>query len=165
MPLTSADLARAVLEAARARRVLIVTAESCTGGMVAAALTDVAGSSDVFERGFVSYADQAKRELLGVPPETLAAFGAVSRETAAAMAQGALTASPAQLAVSVTGVAGPGGGSAEKPVGLVWFATAERGSEPKAVERRFGDLGRGGVREAATLTALELLLERLRQAG
>jgi len=156
------ELAAAVLAAARARGWMIATAESCTGGLIAAALTDVAGSSAVFERGFVTYANAAKRELLAVPEDVLTRFGAVSAETAAAMAEGALLRSPADLAVSVTGVAGPGGGSAEKPVGLVWFATAVRGEPARPVERRFGDFGRAGIREAATQFALELLLERLR---
>ena len=154
-------LARAVLDAARARGWTLATAESCTGGMVAAALTDIPGSSEVFERGFVTYANAAKEELLGVPAEVLARHGAVSGETASAMAEGALRSSPASLAVSVTGVAGPGGGSLEKPVGLVWFATAVRDQSVVLEERRFSDLGRAGVRLAATRTALELLLARL----
>jgi len=158
-------LARAVLEAAAARGWMIAAAESCTGGMIAAALTDIPGSSAVFERGFVTYANAAKIELLEVPAALLAAEGAVSGPVAAAMSEGALRRSPAKLAVSVTGVAGPGGGSPEKPVGLVWFATALRGRPAVPVERRFGDLGRAGVREAATRTALELVLERLTQAA
>ena len=154
-------LARAVLDAARARGWTLATAESCTGGMVAAALTDIPGSSEVFERGFVTYANAAKEELLGVPAEVLARHGAVSGETASAMAEGALRSSPASLAASVTGVAGPGGGSLEKPVGLVWFATAVRDQSVVLEERRFSDLGRAGVRLAATRAALELLLARL----
>jgi nicotinamide-nucleotide amidase len=154
-------LARAVLDAAQTRGWMLAAAESCTGGLVAAALTDIPGSSAVFERGWVTYANPAKQELLGVPAETLARFGAVSGPTAAAMAEGALARSPAHLAVSVTGVAGPGGGSPEKPVGLVWFACALRGQSAQPTERRFGDLGRGGVRDAATRFALELLLDRL----
>jgi nicotinamide-nucleotide amidase len=154
-------LARAVLDAAAGRGWMIAAAESCTGGMIAAALTDIAGSSAVFERGFVTYANAAKQELLGVPGEVLARHGAVSGETAAAMAGGALRGSPADLAIAVTGVAGPGGGSPEKPVGLVWFATAIRDGCAEAVERRFGDLGRAAVRRAATDFALQLLLNRL----
>jgi nicotinamide-nucleotide amidase len=157
----SEALARAVLEAAARRGWMIAAAESCTGGMIAAALTDIAGSSAVFERGFVTYADAAKQELLEVPAEVLARYGAVSGETASAMAEGALRNSPADLAVAVTGVAGPGGGSPEKPVGLVWFATALRAGPAEPVERRFGDLGRAGVRRAAADFALHLLLERL----
>ena len=117
----------AVLDACRARGWHVATAESCTGGLVAAALTAIAGSSDVVERGFVTYSNEAKSELLGVPPATIAAHGAVSAETAAAMAEGAVARAPVDLAVSITGVAGPGGGSAEKPVGLVYFGVARRG--------------------------------------
>ena len=157
----SEALARQVLEAARARGVMIATAESCTGGLVAAALTDIAGSSVVVERGFVTYSNAAKRDLLGVPAELIERHGAVSEPVVRAMADGALAASPADLAVAVTGVAGPGGGTPDKPVGLVWFATAMRGAETRSTERRFGDLGRRAVRLEATRTALQLLLERL----
>ena len=153
--------ARALLDAARARGLMIALAESCTGGMVAAALTDVAGSSAVVERGFVTYSNAAKRDLLGVPAELIGRHGAVSEPVARAMAEGARAASPADLAVAVTGVAGPGGGTPEKPVGLVWFATAMRGAETRSTERRFDDLGRRAVRLEATRTALQLLLERL----
>ena len=149
--------ARAVIDLARAKGVKIVTAESCTGGLVAGLLTEIAGSSDVVERGFVTYSNAAKRELLGVSADTLAAHGAVSEATAREMAQGALAASLADLAVSVTGIAGPGGGSAEKPVGLVHFACAARGGGAAASERRFGDLGRSAVRLASVAHALELL--------
>src|SRR5271168_2570870 len=120
----------------------IATAESCTGGLVAALLTEIPGSSAVVERGFVTYSNAAKRELLGVPAATLETHGAVSEATARAMALGALAHSRAQVAVSVTGIAGPDGGSAEKPVGLVHFARAGPGRAVVAVERRFGDLGR-----------------------
>ena len=157
----SEALARAVLDAAVRRGSTIAAAESCTGGMIAVALADIAGSSAVFERGFVTYANAAKEELLGVPADVLARHGAVSAETAAAMAGGALRHSPADLAVAVTGVAGPGGGRPDKPVGLVWFATAVRGAPAQAVQRRFGDLGRAGVRRAATDAGLELLLQAL----
>lgn len=159
--MTIDDLAQRVLTAARARRWMIATAESCTGGMIATALTDIAGSSDVFERGFVTYAYAAKTDLLGVPQALMARHGAVSAEVAVAMAEGALRNSPADLVVSVTGVAGPGGGTMDKPVGLVWFASARRGEPARAMERRFGDLGRARVREAATRTALELLVQHL----
>lgn len=151
------ELAKAVLAEARQRGLRIAAAESCTGGLVAAALTGIAGSSDVFERGFVTYANAAKTELLGVPAAVLERAGAVSAETAGAMAEGALGASPADLAVAVTGIAGPGGGSAGKPVGLVWFALARRGRAVETLEQRFGDLGRGQVRLAATRCALDLL--------
>ncbi len=135
----------------------IATAESCTGGLVAALLTEVPGSSAVVERGFVTYSNEAKREMLGVPEATLQAHGAVSEATARAMARGALAHSRARVAVSVTGVAGPGGGSAEKPVGLVHFACAGPGGRLVAVERRFGDLGRAGIRLASVEQALALL--------
>jgi nicotinamide-nucleotide amidase len=149
--------AHALLDRCRVRGLKIATAESCTGGLVAGLLTEIAGSSDVVERGFVTYSNEAKRELLGVAEETLAAYGAVSEPTAREMARGALARSRADLAVSVTGVAGPGGGSAEKPVGLVHFACAARGGEVAAAERRFGDLGRGAVRMAAVAQALAML--------
>ncbi len=135
----------------------IATAESCTGGLVSALLTEIPGSSAVVERGFVTYSNAAKHELLGVPAATLAAYGAVSEETARAMAVGALGASNAQVAVSVTGIAGPDGGTPEKPVGLVLFARAGPGHAIVARERRFGDLGRSGIRMASVDAALELL--------
>ena len=135
----------------------IATAESCTGGLVAGLLTEIPGSSAVVERGFVTYSNDAKRELLGVPAATLESHGAVSEATARAMAEGALARSHAQLAVSVTGVAGPDGGSAEKPVGLVHFACAGPGAAIVAIERRFGDLGRSEIRTASVEQALELL--------
>ena len=154
-------LARAVLDAARGRRAMIATAESCTGGLIAAAITDIAGSSEVFDRGFVTYSNAAKRDLLGVPPELIEREGAVSEAVARAMAEGALAASAATLAVSVTGVAGPGGGSPQKPIGLVWLATAMRGEPTRATKRRFGEVGRATVRLEATRAGLRLLLERL----
>jgi nicotinamide-nucleotide amidase len=156
-------LASQVLSEARARGVRLATAESCTGGLVSAALTDIAGSSDVFERGFITYSNEAKQDLLGVPAATLRVHGAVSAETAAAMAEGALTRSRADLAVSITGVAGPGGGSEAKPVGLVQFATASRMSGTQNRQMSFGDLGRAGIRAAATRVALEMLLEAIRR--
>lgn len=155
------ELAGRVLALCAERGVMLATAESCTGGMIAAALTDIAGSSSVFERGFVTYSNDAKRDMLGVSPATLAAFGAVSRETALEMAQGALARSRAGIAISVTGVAGPGGGSAEKPVGLVWFGLAFSGAPARAVERRFADEGRGAIRLAARDFALQLVLDAL----
>ena len=138
----------------------IATAESCTGGLVAAALTEIAGSSDVFERGFVTYSNEAKMEMLGVSEDVISTFGAVSVATAWAMALGALMHSDADVAVSITGVAGPGGATANKPVGLVVFARAVRGEDPEAVfadTRQFSDLGRAEVRRRAALVALELL--------
>jgi nicotinamide-nucleotide amidase len=162
------DLARravVLVQAAAARRIRIVTAESCTGGLVSGLLTDVAGSSAVLERGFVAYSNRAKTELLGVSETTLAKAGAVSAQTAAAMATGALAHADATLAVAITGIAGPGGGSPEKPVGLVVFGLARRGASPMTVERRFGDLGRGAVRLAAVDQALRLLEDAVAQDG
>jgi nicotinamide-nucleotide amidase len=149
-------LAQAALDACRARGWHIATAESCTGGLVAAALTAIAGSSDVVERGFVAYSNEAKAELLGVAPATIAAHGAISAATAAAMAEGALARAPIDLAVSVTGVAGPGGGSAEKPVGLVQLGLARRGGACRT-ERHVFSGDRTAVREAALRAALRLV--------
>ncbi|MDN2564666.1 nicotinamide-nucleotide amidohydrolase family protein [Aquibium sp. A9E412] len=160
----SADLtalARSVLGAAEHRGVMIATAESCTGGLIAARLTDIAGSSAVVDRGFVTYSNAAKTEMLGVPEATLAAHGAVSRETALAMAEGALARSHAGLAVSVTGIAGPGGGSTEKPVGLVWFGLAATGRPAHASRRIFADRGRDFVRRESVAVALRLLLDAI----
>jgi nicotinamide-nucleotide amidase len=142
------------------RGVMCATAESCTGGMVAAAITDVAGSSAWFDRGFVTYANEAKCELLGVPAATIARHGAVSEATARAMAEGALARSRAFIAVAVTGIAGPGGGSPEKPVGTVCFAWAVRDAPTQAATRRF-DGGRAAVRRAAAAEALHGLLARV----
>ncbi|MGE0628687.1 MAG: CinA family protein [Hyphomicrobiaceae bacterium] len=150
---------------AREQRLKIATAESCTGGLIAGLLTEVPGSSDVVERGFVTYSNEAKIELLGVPAEVIAAVGAVSRETALAMAQGAIGHSHADIAVAVTGVAGPGGGSAEKPVGLVHLALHRRGGETVHREMRYGDLGRGGIRLATVTTAIDMLEQALAQRG
>jgi nicotinamide-nucleotide amidase len=136
---------------------MIATAESCTGGLIAGLLTEIPGSSAVVERGFVVYSNAAKEELLGVPASTLERSGAVSEETARAMAEGALKASRAYVAVSVTGIAGPDGGSAAKPVGLVHFAYARRGAATVAREERFGDIGRDAVRLAAVRVGLDLL--------
>lgn len=151
------SLARDVLEKAAAAQMMITAAESCTGGMVMAALTDIPGSSSVVERGFVTYSNAAKTEMLGVKPATLAAHGAVSEEVAAEMARGALAASRAQLAVSVTGIAGPGG-SEHKPEGRVCFGVA-RGETVQTETVEFGALGRGNVRVAARDHALRLLLD------
>ena len=148
--------ASALLDRARDAGLLIATAESCTGGLISAALTEIPGSSDVFERGFVTYSNAAKTEMLGVDPRMIEAAGAVSHEVAQAMAQGALLKSNADIAVSVTGVAGPGG-SARKPAGLVHFGLARRGGGVSAIVRRFGDRGRGEVRLTSALTALDLL--------
>jgi nicotinamide-nucleotide amidase len=155
------ELARQVLEVCGKRGVMLATAESCTGGMIAAALTDIAGSSTVVDRGFVTYSNEAKTEMLGVLPETLEAYGAVSRETALEMASGALARSRAGIVVSVTGIAGPGGGSAEKPVGLVWFGLAVEGQRAVAERRVFDASGRGFIREESVKTALSLVLQCL----
>jgi nicotinamide-nucleotide amidase len=141
----------------RAAGLMAATAESCTGGLIAGLLTEIPGSSNVLERGFVVYSNAAKEELLGVPAETLASYGAVSSETAVAMAEGALRASRAEVAVSVTGIAGPDGGTAGKPVGLVYFACARRGKPTVAREERFGDIGREAVRLASVRIGLDLL--------
>lgn len=161
LPSELVALADTVLEAARARSAMLAAAESCTGGLVAAALTEIAGASDVFDRGFATYSNAAKESMLGVPSVVLERFGAVSEQTARAMADGALARSNAAFAVSITGVAGPGGGSAAKPVGLVWFALAASGAPTQALERRFGDIGRSEVRVKSALQALELLARAL----
>jgi nicotinamide-nucleotide amidase len=143
------------------RGLKLTTAESCTGGMAAAAITDIAGSSKVFERGFVTYSNEAKTELLSVAATLLAQHGAVSAEVAVAMAEGALSHSRADIAVSITGIAGPDGGSAEKPVGLVHFAVATRSASTHAVQR-FGNLARSEIRMKATAFALSLVLAQLK---
>lgn len=150
--------AQKLLAAYAAQKNLIVTAESCTGGLVAALLTSIAGSSAVFERGFVTYSNEAKTEALGVPQDLLDRFGAVSAEVAEAMAVGALAHSRAQVALSITGIAGPGGGTLQKPVGLVYFGCGEKG-RITILEKRFGEQGRDEVREASVDIALGLLLE------
>ncbi len=147
------------------RGLKIVTAESCTGGLVAGALTSIAGSSAVLERGFVTYSNEAKVELLGVPAELIASVGAVSPEAAAAMACGGLAHSRADIAVSVTGVAGPAGGTPSKPVGLVHFACAARHEKPKLLEKRFGDVGRTLIRQKSVEVALDLLVEAALNIG
>ena len=154
-------LARAVLDAGTHRGIMLATAESCTGGMIVAALTDIAGSSAVVDRGFVTYSNAAKMEMLGVSAATLDAHGAVSAKTALEMAAGALARSHAGLALSVTGIAGPDGGSAEKPVGLVWFGLARQGFQPIAEQRIFEDRGRDFIRRETVRTALEMALTAL----
>lgn len=151
--------AKVLLDLCRTRKLKIAAAESCTGGLLAATLTEIAGSSDVFERGFVTYSNEAKHAMLGVPPGTLESHGAVSRETAEAMAKGAVTQAPVDLAVSITGIAGPGGAVAGKPVGLVHFAGASRRGQLVHQERRFGDIGREQVRIESVLQALATLRE------
>jgi nicotinamide-nucleotide amidase len=154
-------LAQAVLAEARAKGWKITTAESCTGGLVAGALTEIAGSSDVFERGFITYSNQAKQDCLGVIDDTLDKFGAVSAPTAVAMAEGALANSRADISVAITGVAGPGGGSPDKPVGLVHFAAARRGRATISEARRFGDIGRINIRMESVEVALALLRRQI----
>jgi nicotinamide-nucleotide amidase len=154
------DISRAavrVLDLCRAKGLKLATAESCTGGLVAAALTEIAGSSDVVECGFVAYSNAAKQAMLGVPAGVLERHGAVSRETAEAMAQGALERSSADVAVAVTGIAGPGGSGTEKPVGLVHFAAAARDGRRIHRERRFGDAGRRQVRLMSVAEALAMI--------
>ena len=153
-------LARSVIEHCLALGLKVATAESCTGGLVAGALTAVSGSSGVVDRGFVTYSNEAKAEMLGVDPVLIATHGAVSEPVARAMAEGALAHSRADITVAITGIAGPGGGSDLKPVGLVHFACASKGSLTRHLERRYGELGRENVREAAVKDALELILER-----
>src|SRR5262249_12775461 len=147
----------ALLELCKAKKLWITTAESCTGGLVAGALTDIAGSSAVVDRGFVTYTNAAKEQMLGVPAATLQAHGAVSRETAEAMAQGALKHSAADLAVSITGIAGPGGGTPDKPVGLVHFGAVARGGQLRHEECRFGECGRSLVRIVSVRPAFMML--------
>ena len=154
------SLARRVVETAAARGLMVAAAESCTGGLVTGALTAVAGSSSVVERGFVTYSNAAKAEMLGVPAGLIDDHGAVSEQVARAMAGGSLERSSAQVSVAVTGVAGPGGGTADKPVGLVHFAAAGPGGLIH-VEHRFGDIGREAVRLDSVRVALGLLLDRI----
>lgn len=158
-------LAAEVLEACRARGWRVGTAESCTGGLIAASLTAVPGSSSVVERGFVTYSNEAKVGAIGVDPGLIVRHGAVSAEVARAMARGVLAHAFADLSLSVTGIAGPGGGSDDKPVGLVYFATAVRGGAVRAVRQEFGAQGRAAVRLAASAYGLELLLARASARG
>lgn len=155
------QLAADVLAAARARGFKIATAESCTGGLIAGALTDIAGSSDVVDRGFVTYSNDAKQQMLDVSAQTISKFGAVSAPTAKEMAYGALVHSLADITISVTGVAGPGGGTADKPVGLVWFGLGMQGMPPHAEAMQFGDIGRDAIRKKTVIHALEMLLSAL----
>jgi nicotinamide-nucleotide amidase len=155
-------LAEAVLTRCREKNLIVATAESCTGGLIAGALTDIAGSSNVVERGFVTYSNRAKTEMLGVAAALIAEHGAVSAEVARSMATGALAHAPVELAVAVTGIAGPGGGSADKPVGLVHLAIARRGGKTHGEHHVFpGD--RSGIRRATVERALELLLAAAEQ--
>lgn len=152
------DLAGAVVETLARRGLMIVTAESCTGGLIGAALTAVPGSSAAVHSGFITYANAAKIAMLGVPETMIAEFGAVSEQVARAMAEGARGVATTDVAIAVTGIAGPGGGSAEKPVGLVYIACATSAGV-SVVEHRFGDLGRDEVRQATVAAALTLVLD------
>ncbi len=151
------NLARLTLDEARNRRLKIATAESCTGGMIAGLLTEIAGSSDVVERGFIVYSNRAKEEVLGVPGDLIADAGAVSEPVARLMAEGALAESRANLAVAVTGIAGPGGGTPLKPVGLVHIAVARENKPIFHQAMRFGDVGRSEVRRLTIIEALEMM--------
>ncbi|MEO4040594.1 CinA family protein [Hoeflea sp. CAU 1731] len=153
------DKAERLVDACKTVGLLVATAESCTGGMIAAAITDIPGSSAVFDRGFVTYSNQAKKDMLGVSEATLDRFGAVSRQTAEEMALGAVSRSRADFAVSVTGIAGPGGGSAEKPVGLVHMAVAGKSGLICHKVLRCGDIAREAIRLATVQTALDALIE------
>ena len=155
---TLIDEATRLLATLRARGMMVATAESCTGGLIAGLLTEIPGSSDVVDCGFVTYSNEAKQQLIGVPPQLLARHGAVSAEVAVAMAEGALKHAPrAAITIAVTGVAGPGGGSTEKPVGLVHFGCSRRGHRTVHREFRFGDLGRSAIRQATVGQALALV--------
>ncbi|WP_421592531.1 CinA family protein [Shinella sp. M27] len=153
------ETARGLVADFTEKKLLIATAESCTAGLIAGVITEIPGSSNVFDRGFVTYSNEAKREMIGVANATLKAHGAVSRPTALEMAQGAIGNSGANISIAVTGIAGPGGGTEEKPVGLVHLAAARTGHETLHREMRYGDIGRNAVRLATVRTALEMLIE------
>ena len=155
------EQASALLQSCRKAGVTVATAESCTGGLIAGCLTEIAGSSDVVDRGFVTYSNEAKNVMLDVPMRLIERHGAVSESVARTMAEGALAQSFAVLSVAGTGVAGPGGGTAEMPIGLVHLACAKRGGETRHREERYGDLGRSAIREATIRTAMEMLMEQL----
>ncbi len=151
------EAAEHLLEVCKRKKLTVATAESCTGGLVAAALSAISGSSEVLDRGYVTYSNRAKEEMLGVTPTTLDAHGAVSRQCAEEMARGALAHAEVDLSVSITGIAGPTGGTPEKPVGLVHFAAASRGGQLIAFEGRYGDVGRSQVRRLSLVRALTML--------
>ena len=148
-----------LLERCRAKTLTVATAESCTGGLVAAAISEISGSSAVLDRGLVTYSNEAKQQMLGVTPSTIDVYGAVSTECADEMAKGALAHAQVDLAVSITGIAGPTGATPGKPIGLVYFCTASRSGRIIAHDRKFGDIGRTQVRRASVLQALALLQE------
>lgn len=153
------DLATMLLAQCREANLTLATAESCTGGLISAALTEIAGSSDVFDRGFVTYSNESKMQMLDVSVKSLDQFGAVSEAVAKEMAYGALVNSMADVCVAVTGVAGPDGGSDDTPVGTVWIATATQGRSPHAKCMYFGDLGRKKIRQETVKSALNMLFE------
>lgn len=153
--------ARQLLASLRERSLMMATAESCTGGLLAAALTEIPGSSDVLDRGFVTYSNEAKIEMLGVHPDLIATHGAVSPQVARAMAEGALIHSQADIAIAITGIAGPGGGTPAKPVGLVHLAAAGIGCDPLLLELRLGDIGRSRIRLVTVTEALTLCQQLL----
>ena len=157
--MSNAELAIALLQACQQRGIMLATAESCTGGLIIAALTDIAGSSAVVDRGFITYSNEAKQEMLGVTPATIDVYGAVSAECADEMAKGALAHAQVDLAVSITGIAGPTGAVPGKPIGLVYFCAAARSGRTIAHDRKFGDIGRSQVRRASVLQALAMLME------
>lgn len=157
------ETAETLLGLCRSRGLHIAVAESCTGGLLAGVLTEIAGSSDVFDRGFVTYSNNAKRDLLGVPGDLLADYGAVSEQVAIAMAEGVLNHAPVELSASITGVAGPGGGSPLKPVGHVQFASARRGCSTIHEAHNFADLGRSAIRQRAVEVALSLMTRQALQ--
>lgn len=154
-------LADNLLEAARQRGLMIATAESCTGGLVASALTSIAGSSDVVDRGFVTYTNEAKQQMLGVSAKSLDRYGAVSDAVVKEMAYGALANSMADLSVSISGIAGPGGGTDDKPVGTVYFGVSQLGEPPHSERRDFGEIDRSEIRRKAVIVALSLMLEAI----
>ncbi|MEP3266078.1 MAG: CinA family protein [Hyphomicrobiales bacterium] len=155
------SLAQTVIERFNANKMMVATAESCTGGLIAAALTEIAGSSSVLDRGYVTYSNEAKAEMLGVPTPLIVEHGAVSHPVAQAMAAGALKHSNADVAVAVTGIAGPSGGTDKKPVGLVYIATQRRGKDAVVSKELFGDIGREAVRQKTVIKGLEMLLGQL----
>jgi len=151
------EAARRLLDICRRKKLTVATVESCTAGLVAGTLTEVPGTSSILDRGYVTYSDEAKQEMVGVSAATLKAHGAVSPQTAAEMVRGAMARAPVDLAVSVTGIAGPDGGTPEKPVGLVYFAAASRSGALIQDEKRFGDIGRADVRKQSVLQAFRML--------
>ncbi|MGE5163933.1 MAG: CinA family protein [Sphingobacteriales bacterium] len=156
---TAVDAAKTLLEICSRKKLTLATAESCTGGMVAAAISEIPGSSAVFDRGFVTYSNESKQQMLGVTPATIDVYGAVSTECAEEMAKGALAYASVDLAISITGIAGPTGALRGKPIGLVYFCAASRSGRVIAHGRKYGDIGRSKVRQQSVLQALAMLRE------